>query len=124
MAPDGLFEDVVAVLSWSRRWLPTLFGRLTLSKVVLDAFGLTWRGGTGNCDNRRLSFMTSDQGKPAASWSVKFGSRSGEIGEGFGKPIDVAECDRLNLQSRSPVVSDRRFGLLKTWLKRCERDTA
>jgi hypothetical protein len=45
---------------------------------------------------------------------VRLGSRNGEMGEAFGKPMDVAECERLNRQSFLPGVSDRRLGVLNT----------
>lgn len=80
----------------------------------MDACGLIWRGGTGNWESRRLLCIISDHGIPAESWSVRLGSRNGERGEGFGKPMDVAECERLTLLSFPPGVSDRRLGVLNT----------
>jgi hypothetical protein len=58
--------------------------------------------------------MTSDHGTPEESWLVRLGSRNGEMGEGFGRPMDVAECERLSLRSLSLDVFDRRFGELNT----------
>jgi hypothetical protein len=85
-----------------------------LFNMVGDVSVLICCGGIGNCERRRLLCITSDHGIPNESWLVRLGSRNGEIGEGFGKPMDVAECDRLTLRFRSPDVLDRRSGVLNT----------
>lgn len=82
------------------------------------------RGGAGKRDSRRPSLTASEDVLLAISVSTMLGTCSGESNKGFGKPMDSAECERLNLRPLSMVVLGRRFGVLETWLNVFESEIA
>jgi hypothetical protein len=82
------------------------------------------RGGTGKYDSRGTLLMIIDQLLSVVSSLERFGSRSGEIGGGIGKPIDSAEYERFNLRPLPSSVPDTKFGVLDTWLDLLDSENA
>lgn len=67
--------------------------------------------------------MSDQEATTSSSYVLRLGSLSGEIGDGLGKPMAIVGCERPDPQPFSLAVSDRRFGVLKTLLKRVEKDS-